>query len=290
MAMTVADFPSTLESPVNPSVIAAYERDGAAVVRGVVPEVWIERMRLAIDRMLVEPGEASIEYTPEGRPGRYYGDFFVWQRDDDFRAFMAESPMPQLAAQIMGSTRARFFYDQLLVKEPNTAEVTPWHQDLPYWPLSGSQILSLWVPFDRATLETGVVVYVKGSHRWGKMFAPAAFGKDTGFADVFRKLNMETLPDIEAERDQHEILTWELEPGDVIVHHPLALHYASGNSSRTARRRGLALRYVGDDARWDDRPGTFLQHPRMQALMPDLAQTAGCPLSGKFFPCVWPRA
>ncbi|MEQ8640085.1 MAG: phytanoyl-CoA dioxygenase family protein [Alphaproteobacteria bacterium] len=287
--MAQTDYPSRLAAPLPPSVIAAYESDGATVVRGVVPPVWIERMRQAIDRVLAKPGRAAVEYTPKDRPGRYYGDFFVWQRDPDFRAFMADSPLPHLAAEIMGSREVRFFYDQLLVKEPNTAEATPWHQDLPYWPLRGSQILSLWVPFDRATLETGVVVYVKGSHRWGKMFAPAAFGKDSGFADVFRKMNMEPVPDIEAERDQYDILTWEVEPGDLIVHHPLALHYASGNASPTARRRGLALRYVGDDARWDDRPGTFLQHPRMQALLPDLKQTAGRPLAGDFFPRVWPR-
>ncbi len=64
----------------------------------------------------------------------------------------------------MGVDKVWFFYDQLLVKEPNTAEPTPWHQDGPYWPLRGEQVMSIWVPFDHATRETGVVTYVKGSH------------------------------------------------------------------------------------------------------------------------------
>ena len=49
-----------------------------------------------------------------------------------------------------------------------------------------------------------------------------------------------------------------------------------------ARRRGLSLRYTGDDARYDPRPGTF-QFP----YKPDLA--AGAPMACELFPQVWPK-
>ncbi len=269
--------------------IEAYRRDGATVLRGVIDREWIGIMREAIDRILSAPGPASVEYTPKGRSGRYYGDFFVWRRDEDFRRFMAESPMPDIARQVMGSSLVNFFYDQLLVKEPQTAEPTPWHQDLSYWPVRGEDILSIWAPFDAANEESGVVVYLRGSHRWGKMYAPSAFGKNTGFAEIYARMGLEPVPDIEAERDKHEILKWELEPGDVIIHHPLVLHYASGNASATGRRRGLALRYLGDDACYDDRPGTFLENPRVRALLPGFAFRDGERLDGPLFPRVWPR-
>ena len=269
--------------------IEAYRRDGATVLRGVIDREWIEIMREAIDRILSAPGPASVEYTPKGRSGRYYGDFFVWRRDEDFRRFMAESPMPDIARQVMGSSLVNFFYDQLLVKEPQTAEPTPWHQDLSYWPVRGEDIISIWAPFDAANEESGVVVYLRGSHRWGKMYAPSAFGKNTGFAEIYARMGLEPVPDIEAERDKHEILKWELEPGDVIIHHPLVLHYASGNASATGRRRGLALRYLGGDACYDDRPGTFLENPRVRALLPGFAFRDGDRLDGPLFPRVWPR-
>ena len=35
---------------------------------------------------------------------------------------------------MMGCRRVNFFFDQLIVKEPGTAQRTPWHQDLPYGP------------------------------------------------------------------------------------------------------------------------------------------------------------
>ena len=35
------------------------------------------------------------------------------------------------------------------------------------------------------------------------------------------------LPDLDAERDAHEFLAWDMEPGDVIAFHALTLHGAS---------------------------------------------------------------
>lgn len=287
--MTKTQMTSQLARALSEAEIAAYEADGAAVLRGVVPMDWVDLMRDAIQRILEHPGDASVEYTAEGKPGRYYGDFFLWRRDQDFRAFMADSPMPQIAAQVMGAHNVRFFYDQLLVKEPGTLEETPWHQDLPYWPVRGSQVVSIWVPFDHATPESGVVHYIKGSHKWGKMYAPETFGSSSGFAEIYAKGGFEPLPDIRGELDKYDVLSWDMEPGDAIIHNPLTLHFAPGNASVDGRRRGLALRYVGDDAVFDARAGTFLDNPTLKAILPEIDLEDGEPFSGDLFPKVWPR-
>lgn len=280
----------SLEAPfvVPEETIRRYREDGATVLRGVVAEYWIERMHAAIQDILDNPGEAAMEYTGEGKTGRYYGDFFLWRRNETFRNFMATSGLPAIAAQFMTADEVAFFYDQLLVKEPNTKEETPWHQDLPYWPVRGEQIISIWVPFDVASVESGVVQYIKGSHKWGKMFAPKAFG-DTSFADVYKKGGFEPLPDIDANIADYEILHWEMEPGDILLHHPLTLHYARGNASATGRRRGLALRYVGEDAQYDTRPGTFMENPRLKKLLPEITLKDGDRLLSDLFPKVWPH-
>ncbi|MBW2396166.1 MAG: phytanoyl-CoA dioxygenase family protein [Deltaproteobacteria bacterium] len=282
-------LPRSLSLEPSAAWLEAYARDGAAVLRGVLDSGWVEFMRKAVDRALDAPSSISREYTADGRPGRYFGDFFLWRRDEDFQSFMADSPLPELASRILGSEHVFFFYDQLLVKEPGTAEETPWHHDLPYWPLRGTQIVSIWVPFDPATPETGTVTYVRGSHRWGKMFAPAAFGEGSGFAATYAEGGLEPLPDIANEVEAEGILVWSLEPGDILIHHPLTIHHARGNASSTTRRRGLALRYVGDDAVFDDRPGTFLESPHMKAYLPDLGLRDGDAFRGELFPRVWPR-
>ena len=65
----------------------------------------------------------------------------------------------------------------------------------------------------------------------------------------------EDIPDIEAHREDYQIISWDLEPGDVYVFHGMTVHGSPGNSTQTRRRRGYAVRYVGDDVSYDDRPG-----------------------------------
>ena len=113
--------------------------------------------------------------------------FFLWMRNKSFKDFAFNSNLPQLAGKILDSNNINFFYDQLLVKEPNTKEPTPWHHDLPYWPLKGNDILSFWVGFDTVTKSTGAVQYIKGSHKWGKFYAPASFGKKSGYDDIYKE-------------------------------------------------------------------------------------------------------
>ena len=63
---------------------------------------------------------------------------------------------------------------------------------------------------------------------------------------------MPRLPDIEAERaansEAWDVLSWAVEPGDVILLHPACLHGGAPVDAQTPERRTLALRFFGDDA------------------------------------------
>ena len=285
-----APYPHIPARDISAEERAAYARDGAVVLRGVLQPAWIERMRTAVDRILASPGSASVEYAAKGSGGRYYGDFFLWMRDPDFRAIALDSPLPLLAQQMMRARCVTFFYDQLLVKEPMTREETPWHQDLPYWPLRGEDILSFWVAFDSVSAETGAMRYVKGSQRSGVMYAPRAFSNDSGFGELYARMGLPEMPSSEALLDGAELLVCEVEPGDIVVHHPLTFHWSPGNLSPATRRRALALRYAGDDAAYDGRPGTFVESSRVQDLLLEPIELSdGEPLRGANFPQVWPR-
>jgi ectoine hydroxylase-related dioxygenase (phytanoyl-CoA dioxygenase family) len=290
-ASSSSAYARALPRAINAREITQYQEGGAAVIRGVLSLAWVERMGHAVDRILANPGSASIEYTPKENKGRYYGDFFVWMRDPDFKALMMDSPLPELAAQLMGASRVSFFYDQLLVKEPGTAELTPLHQDLPYWPVKGEQIISVWVPFDSVRFDSGVVQYVFGSHRWGKLYAPKTFSQNTGFAAMYAKSDFEVMPPEATLLNGQRILKWETERGDVVVHHPRTLHFSEGNARSDLRRRALALRYLGEDASFDARPGTFMENPKVRALLPrgSFDFKDGDAMVNDAFPQVWPR-
>ena len=96
---------------------------------------------------------------------------------------------------------------------------------------------------------------MKGSHLWDKHYQPEVFGR-ANVENYERNPDYEPIPDIDNLRDNYKIISYDLEPGDVNVFHALTVHGAPGNSSKTLRRRGYAVRYTGDDVRYSTHPGT----------------------------------
>ena len=252
-----------------------FRRTGVVCLRDMFDVAWIERMQGAVDNAIANPGPMHLKLD-QGMAGKFHGDSFVWTWQDDFRAFMFESPAAHTAQQVLGATeRVTLFFDTLLVKEPGSQAVTPWHHDQPYWPIEGNQVCTIWTPFDPVTVESGAVEYLVGSHCWGKRYQPQSFTGDNRYGT-----SMEPLPDIEAQRDQHKFVIYETEPGDCVVHHGLTLHRAPGNANASVRRRALASRFCGDDA-------TYRPEGSFQPLIRDPGIESGAPLECGLFPRVW---
>ena len=146
-------------------------------------------------------------------------------------------------------------YDQLFVKEAGTMNRTRWHNDQPYWPIRGWQVLSIWVALDKTTADNGALEFIRSSHLWKRWFQPEPFGKTAAMHEYEPNPDYEPIPDIEAARGEYDIISWNLEPGDVYVFHGLIVHGAGGNQMSN-RRRGYTVRYTGDDVVYDQRPGT----------------------------------
>jgi len=167
------------------------------------------------------------------------------------------------------------------VKEPGTTKRTLWHQDQVYYNVDGRQVLVMWIPVDPVSRDVSLEL-VRGSHAWGKSFVPRMIKSDRildGTGSVY-----EPVPDIDAHRDQYEILAWEMEPGDCIAFHAMMLHGSRGNHSLTRRRRAISTTWLGDDATYGVRPGEV--EPRIE----DHPFNPGDRLTvERVFPKVWPR-
>ena len=254
-----------------------YADDGVTVVRGAFDGAWVDRMRAVADRSMSELTPLTREYdTNPG--GRFHAATFRWLDDPDLDAFVRESPAGRIAGELMAASTVSFFFDHLLVKEPGTENPTPWHQDLPYWPVRGDQICSLWFALDHVDDDNGAVRYVAGSHRDTQWYRAQSFGGSDKYSDE----SMPPAPDPDREPDRHRVLSFELEPGDVVVHHVMTLHGAPGNAHSARRRRGLATRWCGDDATFDPRPKTM-------ALPFEPTIAPGDPMRAPQFPIVWTR-
>jgi ectoine hydroxylase-related dioxygenase (phytanoyl-CoA dioxygenase family) len=64
-----------------------------------------------------------------------------------------------------------------------------------------------------------------------------------------------TVPDIDANREEYDIVSFDMAPGDALIFSAWILHGARGNSSSTQDRVALSTRWLGDDVLWDPREG-----------------------------------
>ena len=253
---------------------------GAVCLRNVLSAEMLDALCTGVDKDIAEPGPLHTRQQDEDDKGFFLTDFCLAQRLPELRRFIVSSPAAEIAARLMGSAKSNFFYDALWAKGTDTPKRTRWHQDQPYYPIDGDQFCVVWFPLDPVSKDTCLEL-IAGSHRWGRWFQPELtragqdlYGKDSPF---------ERLPDIEAERDAHEILSWDMVPGDCIAFHGLTVHGAPGNSSREHRRRAFSTFWMGDDAVFAKRPGTV--RPLFEGHGLEYGDAMDC----DHFPRIWPR-
>ncbi len=232
-----------------PEQIDDYQRDGAVLLPGLFAG-WTDVIAAGIERNLEEPGPYAAENTAAGDSGRFFDDYCNWQRIPEFRQVMLESDAAAAAADLMQSERVQVFHDHVLIKEPGTGKVTPWHQDAPYYFVDGEQTVSFWIPVE--PVRTATLRLIAGSHRWPKQVLPVRWLSEETFYAA--RGDYMPVPDPDAEPDRYRVLEWALEPGDAVAFHFRTVHGARGNPANR-RRRVLSLRFVGDDARFVARPG-----------------------------------
>ncbi len=261
--------------------IEQFEQDGVICLRNVFATSWLAVLAKGVERNFAAPGPDSTMYTEAGKTGKagsFYDDYCNWQRIPEYKDFLLHSPAGSIAGQLTRANSARIYHEHVLVKEPGAQEITPWHHDLPYYGVDGDQLCSIWLPLDPVP-QSVCPEFVAGSHNWDKLFYPRLFIDHKNYADGFE--GYETVPDIDSQRDELNILSWELHPGDCIVFHMRTLHGAPATTSIKTRRRGFSTRWMGDDAKFAIRPwNTSPPFPEVQ-LKP------GDAMHHESFPEVW---
>jgi ectoine hydroxylase-related dioxygenase (phytanoyl-CoA dioxygenase family) len=254
--------------------VAGFRRNGAVCVRGVFDDLEMARVRTIVEAMLEHPSPRAKTASRPGQPA-FVEDFCNWSDHPELLELLHTSAIAPVAGALMGSRTVRLYHDHVLAKAPGAQQPTPWHQDQPYYNIDGRQNVSAWIPIDPIERAT-TLEFVAGSHD-GTWYLPTSFLAEE--AHWFPSGSLEPVPDIDGHRDAHEVLGWELQPGDVVFFHMLTLHAAAGNS-RTVARRVLSLRFLGDDVTHAPRP--WVTSPEFPGLADELP--AGAPMHHELFP------
>jgi ectoine hydroxylase-related dioxygenase (phytanoyl-CoA dioxygenase family) len=231
-----------------------FRESGVVFVEAALDRDTVSLAERAFYWSLNNPGPHASEVLG-GTPGAFYQDHANPGCFEAYCELLRNTRIPDLISEILGSDNLWLLYEQIWLKDGGIKQRTPWHQDLPYIPLEGDDLAVLWTNLDVVAKDHSLE-FVPSSHL-GPLFNPTAFKPDDPSASMFAEGVWPTLPDIEAARDRWPIVSWAVQPGDVIVFHPAILH--GGAPTREGqRRRTLSLRFFGERAFCAERPDSGL--------------------------------
>ena len=224
---------------ITPELAERYRLDGVVFLPKALHPEWLLLVELGLQRVMGNGAQAKHKFFDD-QPGKFLETVRNFEVTPEIQRLMYDSPIADMVGALVGSERIWLYSDEFFIKGPGSNR-TPWHQDLPYWPMAGDQIASMWITLDPLA-EDECLEFVPGSHRRTMYdgFNPRRVAEDPTLP--FYGAELPPLPDIEADRDAWDIVSWAITPGDVVLVHPGVLH-GGGPTSATGRRRTLTVRW-----------------------------------------------
>lgn len=212
---------------------SAYERDGFVCGLHAFQPDQAREWRRKI--------EALEQEHSAGAGGHDLSQFFRvnGQLVIPFLADIARSPtVLDAVSQILGPNLLVWSVE-LFTKEPGTASVVSWHQDLTYWGMGETdEELTAWIALSDVSVEAGCMRFIPGSH----------MGRIVEHHDTFSEINLLSRGQEIAGVDESRAVYGPLAPGEMSFHHGRCFH-ASGSNKSDDRRIGVAIRYVTPEVR-----------------------------------------
>ena len=246
-AKVLAQEADQAAAKITPEIRTEYNENGVAVIRNVVSQRWITALRNACEDAEDEPGPYAEYLHKPTDQGIFFTDLELARRLPIFAAFSLYGPCAAVAGSVTDSPSILYLYDQLFVKEQGVSTHTPWHQDGGYWRVKGPRVCSVFCPLDPVEANESLA-FIKGSHKWN-LHNPNHFADGTPYTGT----SLPPMPDINAMKDdgQVEALTFDLQPGDVLVFSASTVHGGPGNWGRA-----LSTRWAdGGSTKFWARPG-----------------------------------
>lgn len=227
------------------------------------------------------PGAGNI---PGKAPGTFYQDLANPEAFAAYDSLINHDDIRSVLQLLFAGRHAWFMYEQVFKKEGGEIRRTPWHQDTPYLPVRGEDLAVFWISFDRLD-SYGTLEFVAESHRQ-TLYDGSAFDPRDDTVGLYNDPAYPRLPDIEANRDDFNIVAFPVEPGDVVVFHPSILH-GGGPTRATETRRTLSLRFFGEDAEVAARPGAGASSKNVHPLNLVGRESDGSPFRHEGFPQIY---
>lgn len=241
------------------NLMDTYRNDGVVHLSQVLDANALRLAREAYEWSLANPGKGASKLIP-GSPGSFYGDLANPLCFDAYAAVNRDTVIPRLVTGLWDKPDIWFMYEQIFKKvggdNGETTRRTPWHQDLPYLPIQGNDLAVVWISFEPLDTDESLE-FIIGSHH-GTLYDGSRFDPKDDTIPLYGTGDLPRLPDIEKSRDEYEIVSFPIQPGDVVIFHPAMLHGGAATVAGKTRST-LSLRYFGEDATVAWRPSDTME-------------------------------
>ncbi len=215
--------------------VAQYHRDGYLFPLTAIGEPQAKALRTRIEAL-----EATYR---DGVPGgRDLNQYFRVNAHHVLPLAVEIATIPAMldAVQSIIGPNILIWSCEFFIKEAGSDKVVTWHQDMTYWGLGEDsdgdtdQLVSAWIALSPATVASGCMRFVAGSHK--RAIQPH---RDTFSHDNLLSRGQEMAVEV----DEGEATDIVLRPGQFSLHHGRTFH-ASGPNVSGDRRIGIVMRYV----------------------------------------------
>jgi hypothetical protein len=207
----------------SPAAIAQYERDGFYHPLRALDAGQVARCRRDVERVERESLDAI------GGAFRHKPHLLLTSLDAAVRNETILDAVEDLIGPDILVWASLFF-----TKEPGEAGYVGWHQDSTYWGLSGPEMVNVWLALSPATVASGAMRMLPGSHLSGQIPHRETYAE---------KSLLTRGQEVEADIDEDEAVDVLLEPGEFSLHHIRVIH-GSGPNKGDDRRMGFTIRYI----------------------------------------------
>lgn len=213
--------------------IAFFQENGYLSIPRITTDEEVEWLKGIYDELFTErTGEAQGRYFDLAGPRAHNG------RETLPQVLGPEAQFPELRESIYFQNARRLAATLLSVKSEQVSggghmilkpahygNETPWHQDEAYWnPEVLPHSLSVWLPLDQATLESGCLQFIPKSHK-----GPVRWHHHINDDPLVHGLVTDDV-------DPSQAVACPIPVGGATFHHCRTLHYSAPNSTVQARR------------------------------------------------------
>lgn len=216
--------------------------DGVVRLDGALSTDALQLVEKAFDDSMATPTAGAVNFYPDEEAT------FFQDRGQQYMPLIRDIGLDTMVSALWDEDRLWYMGEQLFLKQGGSARRTPWHQDTSYLRMRGEMMVACWITLESLP-AAHCLEFVRRSHH-GTLFNGSAFSARDDTAPLYPNSTLPRLPDIESRRGEFDIVSWDLEPGDVIVFH-LGMLHGGGGTLPGLRRRTASLRFMGPDVVYD---------------------------------------